>query len=357
MHPRHLAVPSVEAVSQDLSTGRPVIITDAQSDAHPTAVLACAAALASPTTIAFMVRHTSGFLEVAMPAADCTRLGLSAMSGADLSRDGSAQYTVTVDAIKGVGTGISAADRATTMRALADPHSKPLTFTRPGHVQPLATDHDGVLAHPDYAHAAIELARIAGTPLAISVGHLVSEVLPTEMADLGGAMRFAEVNGLHVVDVSEVIASCAHPNVFVADRKIIAVDTRHGRFTGRSFRLPGDQTEYLVLTTGDRHPTGPTAIHVHHDCLAQSLLADTCLCRIELERAMEAIARCGRGVVIYVRRAASIAACTDPGHTGLEPAIQQLLTQLSVEPLTDVNSIRSPATVSEQSTPLTQAIV
>ncbi len=164
------------------------------------AELVCSAALVSTATMDFLVRHTSGFVTIALPPAECDRLGLPPMHYATAGVD----YAVSVDAIDGVGTGISAHDRAVTSRALADPASQPEEFTRPGHTVPIRCATGGVLERPHRAEAALELTREADQAPAAVMATLVSTVDDRRMADLAEAVDFADHHHLTWLTVSEV---------------------------------------------------------------------------------------------------------------------------------------------------------
>lgn len=180
----------------EIAAGRPVVVSAGEGG-----VLAFAAEKATSSVMAFLVRHTSGLVAVALPEPDCDRLGLGPMAGAD-SRD--TPYTVTVDARDGVGTGISAADRAHTARLLAAAGTSAADLSRPGHVMGLRTHERGVLGRAAPAEAVVDLARLAGLRPAGVVAGIVSPRDPRRMAQQDELVEFAQAHGLTRVSAGEV---------------------------------------------------------------------------------------------------------------------------------------------------------
>src|ERR1051326_2699202 len=158
------AFASIDRAIAEVAAGRPVIVVD-DEERENEGDLIFAASQATPELLAFTVRHTSGYICVALTGADCDRLDLPPMYHTNQDKRGTA-YTVTVDAREGVSTGISAADRARTIRLLADPDAKSVDFVRPGHVVPLRAKEGGVLRRPGHTEASVDLARMAGLPSA-----------------------------------------------------------------------------------------------------------------------------------------------------------------------------------------------
>src|ERR1700747_2049783 len=160
--------------------------------------------MATPELVAFMVRYPSGYLCVPLAGAICDRLGLLPMYAVNQDKHGTA-YTVTVDARKGVGTGISASDRATTMRLLADPESVAEAFTRPGHVVPLRAKDGGVLRRPGHTEAAVDLARMAGLQPAGAICEIVSQKDEGSMAQTDELRVFADEHDLALITIADLI--------------------------------------------------------------------------------------------------------------------------------------------------------
>jgi len=171
---------TIERAVADIAAGKAVVVVD-DEDRENEGDLIFAAEKATPELVAFMVRYTSGYLCVPLSGEDCDRLGLPPMYSTNQDKHGTA-YTVTVDARVGIGTGISASDRAATMRLLADPDTGANDFTRPGHVVPLRAKEGGVLRRPGHTEAAVDLARMADLRPAGVICEIVSQKDEGEMA-------------------------------------------------------------------------------------------------------------------------------------------------------------------------------
>ncbi|MGH3450322.1 MAG: 3,4-dihydroxy-2-butanone-4-phosphate synthase [Haloechinothrix sp.] len=189
---------------EEIAVGRPVVIAERVGQGWE-GDLVIAAALATPTRVAFMVRHTSGFICTTITDDDAERLRLPPMAYVPGERR-FATCTVTVDASSGVSTGISARDRALTLRLLADPGTNHEQLTRPGHMVPVRVHHAGVLHRAGRPEAASDLARLAGVGPAVGFGAIVSERQPTAMADLFELRAFCDRNGFPLVSVRDVAA-------------------------------------------------------------------------------------------------------------------------------------------------------
>jgi 3,4-dihydroxy 2-butanone 4-phosphate synthase/GTP cyclohydrolase II len=201
----HAAFRRVEWGCHTLGRGRPIVLVD---DVHgdDEGMLVAVGEGVSTQLVAFLVRHTSGFLCVALPENDCDRLDLPllcASRAADGLRDA---FCVTVDAASGIGTGISARDRARTIGALASATASPTDFSRPGHVVPTRAHEGGVLARPGRAEAACDLARLAGRQPISVYAELVSVNSPVDVARDADARAFSSLHGLAVVRVSDLVA-------------------------------------------------------------------------------------------------------------------------------------------------------
>jgi 3,4-dihydroxy 2-butanone 4-phosphate synthase/GTP cyclohydrolase II len=291
---------SVEAAVDALADRRPVLVTNDRGEVSMMAV----AAAADVTVLAFMVRHTSGFVCVALPEADCDRLGLPPMQARG-ANGGHADFRVTVDAACGVGTGISARDRARTAALLADPASGPADFSRPGHVVPLATRTGGVLERPGDAEAGVDLAMLAGFAPAAVLARMVSPATSVRMATDHEVVGFGAEWGMPIVQVSALKtyrAARRPPATRMADT---ALPMSAG--TGRAVGYRGaDGSEYLVLVVGSVADGYAVPVYVHHECLLGDVFGSLrCACGHRLDRARRAILNGGLGVLIYRRGGSS----------------------------------------------------
>jgi 3,4-dihydroxy 2-butanone 4-phosphate synthase/GTP cyclohydrolase II len=229
---------TVERAVADIAAGRAVVVID-DEDRENEGDLIFAAEKATPELVAFMVRYTSGYLCVPLEGAICDRLGLLPMYAVNQDKHGTA-YTVTVDARVGVGTGISASDRATTMRLLADPSSGIDDFTKPGHVVPLRAKDGGVLRRPGHTEAAVDLARMAGLQPAGAICEIVSQKDEGAMAQTDELRIFADEHGLALISIADLIEYRRKHEKHV-ERVADDVHARPGRQVDPGVRLAVDQ--------------------------------------------------------------------------------------------------------------------
>ena len=295
---------SIQRAVVDIAAGKAVVVID-DEDRENQGDLMFAAEMATPELVAFVVRHTSGYLCVPLPGDDCDRLGLPPMVASSEDRRGAA-YTVTVDARRGVSSGISAADRAATVRSLASPNAVSADFTRPGHVIPLRAREGGVLRHPGRTEAAVDLARLAGLRPAGVICEIVSREDPTTMAQTDELREFADDHGLALISIVDLIAwRRTHEKqvLCVADARI---PTAHGTLRAMGYRSLFDEGEHVALVYGEiAGPDGDgcdVLVHVHSECLTGDVFGSLrCDCGPEFDASLKMIAKEGRGVVLYMR--------------------------------------------------------
>lgn len=290
----------IERAIADIAVGRPVVVVD-DEDRENEGDLIFAAQMATPELLAFMVRYTSGYVCVALTEEDCVRLDLPPMYHTNQDQRGTA-YTVTVDAREGVRTGISAADRATTMRLLADPDSTPHDFNRPGHVVPLRAKAGGVLRRPGHTEAAVDLARMAGLRPAGVLCELVSQKDEGDMARRDELEVFAADHGLVLITIADLIAYRRRTEKQVQRVAEARIPTVHGTFRAVGYDSLLDGIEHVALVYGDIGDGEDILVRVHSECLTGDVFGSLrCDCGPQLEAAMRAVAVVGRGVVLYVR--------------------------------------------------------
>jgi 3,4-dihydroxy 2-butanone 4-phosphate synthase/GTP cyclohydrolase II len=217
-----------------------------------------------------MVRYTSGYLCVPLDGAICDRLGLLPMYAVNQDKHGTA-YTVTVDAKNGVGTGISASDRATTMRLLADPSSVAEEFTKPGHVVPLRAKDGGVLRRPGHTEAAVDLARLAGLQPAGAICEIVSQKDEGAMAQTDELRVFADEHDLALISIADLIEWRRKHEKHIERVAEARIPTRHGEFRAVGYTSIYDDVEHVALVRGDiagPHGDGhDVLVRVHSECL------------------------------------------------------------------------------------------
>jgi 3,4-dihydroxy 2-butanone 4-phosphate synthase/GTP cyclohydrolase II len=297
---------SIERAVADIAAGKAVVVVD-DEDRENEGDLIFAAEKANPELVAFMVRYTSGFLCVPLTGADCDRLGLPPMYSTNQDKRGTA-YTVTVDARAGVGTGISASDRATTMRLLADPSTGAGDFTRPGHVVPLRALDGGVLRRPGHTEAAVDLARMADLRPVGVLCEIVSQKDEGEMARTDELRVFADEHELALISIADLIAWRRRHEKQVQRVAEARIPTPYGEFRAVGFESLFDGIEHVALVRGDLGIPGSTdrgeevLVRVHSECLTGDVFGSLrCDCGTQLDAALAAVASEGRGVVLYMR--------------------------------------------------------
>ena len=291
---------SVERAIADMAAGKPVVVVD-DADRENEGDLIFAAEMATPELVAFMVRYTSGYICVPLTASDCDRLELPPMYHTNQDKRGTA-YTVSVDAREGVTTGISAHDRAHTMRLLADPASTAVQFTRPGHVVPLRAKEGGVLRRPGHTEAAVDLCRLAGLRPAGVLCEIVSEKDVEDMARLDELEVFAAEHDLALISIADLIAYRHRTERQVERLAEARIPTTQGEFRSVGYRSLLDGTDHIALVKGEIGDGEDVLVRVHSECLTGDVFgSQRCDCGPQLQAALAAVAAEGRGVVLYVR--------------------------------------------------------
>src|ERR1700710_110154 len=291
---------SVERAVADIAAGKAVVVID-DEERENEGDLIFAAEMATPELVAFMVRYTSGYLCVPLGGDICDRLGLLPMYAVNQDKHGTA-YTVTVDARSGVGTGISASDRSTTMRLLPDPAATADQFTKPGHVVPLRAKDGGVLRRPGHTEAAVDLAVLAGLHPAGVLCEIVSEKDPAGMARAEELRVFADEHDLALVSIADLIAYRRRFEKLVERIASARVPLRYGEYTAVGYSSNYDQREHVAFVFGDLADGEDVLVRVHSECLTGDVFGSLrCDCGPQLDAALAAVAHEGRGVVLYIR--------------------------------------------------------
>ncbi len=305
----------VERAIEALAAGRSVVVVDDEGRENE-GDLIFAASSATAEQTAFMVRHTSGFICVGMTGADLDRLHLPPMTAVNQDRKGTA-YSVTVDARAVESTGISATDRATTIRVLADPVTTADDLTRPGHVMPLRAVPGGVLRRPGHTEAAVDLVRMAGLPPAGALCEMVND--DGTMMDAPACREFCDAHGLPLVSIADLIRYRLATETLVERVADAAVPTGHGAFRAIGYRSKVDGSAHVALVKGEIGDGEDVLVRVHAECaLGDVFDSRLCTCRTKLEDALGTISAEGRGVLVYVRPQADQILVTDRstlGHT------------------------------------------
>jgi 3,4-dihydroxy 2-butanone 4-phosphate synthase/GTP cyclohydrolase II len=288
----------VEQAVADIASGKVVVVVD-DEDRENEGDLVAAASKATPAMLAFMIRYTSGVICVPMEGAELDRLKLPPMTAVNEDRKRTA-YSVSVDARDGVSTGISAADRAHTVRVLVDSATEPFELTRPGHVFPLRAVEGGVLRRTGHTEAAVDLARLAGLTPAGVLAEVVND--DGTMTRLPGLREFADEHGLTLVSIADLVTYRRRTENLVRRIAEARLPTRHGGFRAVGYRSTVDATEHLALVRGDLGDGQDVLVRLHSECLTGDVLGSLrCDCGPQLDAALRTVAEEGRGVVVYLR--------------------------------------------------------
>jgi 3,4-dihydroxy 2-butanone 4-phosphate synthase/GTP cyclohydrolase II len=284
---------------EDLRQGKLVVVVD-DEDRENEGDLILAAEKATPEAINFMAKEGRGLICVPMLAEDLERLGITPMVREQEDRFGTA-FTVSVDARRGITTGISAADRAFTIQVLADPDSKPGDLVRPGHVFPLKYRVGGVLRRAGHTEASVDLALLAGLrPVAV-----LCEIMKDDgtMARLPDLQEFCEKHGLQMISIAELIRYRRQNEKLV--RRVLEqqLPTETGSWKLIVYRTTTEDDDSIALVKGDICGNGPVLARIHSECLTGEVFGCLkCDCGEQLRAAMRQIEREGRGVVLYMRQ-------------------------------------------------------
>ena len=290
----------IEEALADFRTGKFVIIVDAD-DRENEGDLTIAAEFAAPEAINFMVREGRGLICLAMTGERLDKLSIPMMVSANdnTARFGTA-FTVSVEARHGVSTGISAFDRATTIRAMIDPATHPNDIARPGHVFPLRAAEGGVLARPGQTEASVDLARLAGLYPAAVICEIMSE--DGTMARLPELKIFAVQHGLKIISIADLIAYRYRVESFIRRAAETTLPTAYGRFRVTAYENTLTGEHHLALTMGEMSGA-PPLVRLHSECLTGDALgSQRCDCGAQLAEAQRLVGAEGRGVIVYLRQ-------------------------------------------------------
>ena len=298
---RRTPAEAVQTAVAALAAGRMVVVVD-DADREDEGDLVVAAELATTETMAFLVRHSTGIVCAPMSTARAEALRLPLMVNDNTDSHGTA-FTVTVDAV-GTGTGVSAEDRTTTVRALADEGTIPAQLRRPGHVFPLIAREGGVLVRAGHTEAAVDLTTMAGLSGVGVIGEIVDE--DGSMRRGASLTAFAATHGLPVLAIADLVRHRRATERLVELVGSAHMPTEFGDFRALAYRSTVDGTEHLALVMGDvaaasRAPRG-ALVRVHSECLTGDILGSLrCDCGGQLEQALAAVAAEGVGAVVYLR--------------------------------------------------------
>jgi 3,4-dihydroxy 2-butanone 4-phosphate synthase/GTP cyclohydrolase II len=290
---------AVEDAIAAVGRGEIVVVVD-DEDRENEGDLIMAADAVTPEKIAFFIAHTSGLICAPLTPERVEHLDLPLMVSNNTEIQRTA-FTVSVDYRHGTTTGISASDRSTTIKALADPHTRPSDLNRPGHIFPLRYRPGGVLKRAGHTEAAVDLARAAGMAPAGVLCEVVSED-KSSMARLAELELFSKKHGLHLISIADLIRYRRRNDKLVRRIASARIPTQYGEFTCYAYESVLDGEQHVALVKGDVDGADNVLVRVHSECLTGDVFGSLrCDCGTQLEGAMATIAENGSGAIVYLR--------------------------------------------------------
>lgn len=289
---------SIDSALQDLRGGRFVILVD-DEDRENEGDLVMAAECVTPEAINFMAKHARGLICLTLTSERADELQLHPQTSENTAPFGTA-FTVSIDAARDVTTGISAADRATTIRMAVDPKCHASDFTKPGHIFPLRAHQGGVLKRAGQTEGSIDLAKLAG----MSPAGVICEIMNDDgtMARIPDLMEFAKEHQLKLITIKDLIHYRLSRETFVHQAATAHMPTIFGMFEAMVFENELDNGNHIALVKGQIDES-PTLVRVHSGCLTSDIFGSLrCDCRDQLHRAMELIEKEGKGVLLYLNQ-------------------------------------------------------
>ena len=296
---KDIRLDTIEEAIEEFRAGNFVVVVD-DEDRENEGDLIIAAEMITPEKVNFMLKHARGVLCAPITISRCEELQLPHQVMDNTSILGT-PFTVTIDKLEGCTTGVSAKDRAATIRALADPASTPETFGRPGHVNPLYAQDKGVLRRAGHTEAAVDLARLAGMYPAGALMEIMNE--DGSMARLPELRRFADEFGLKLVSIHDLIAYRLKEESMVERGVEVHLPTEYGDFHLIPFKQKSNGLEHVALFKGSWKPEEPILVRVHSSCVTGDIFGSKrCDCGEQLHKAMQMIDAAGKGVVVYLNQ-------------------------------------------------------
>lgn len=290
---------SIEDAIKDFAKGKMVIVVD-DADRENEGDIIVAAEKITPEQVNFMLKNARGVLCVPLTISRCAALELPHQVEKNTSMLGT-PFTITVDKLEGCSTGVSIEDRCATIRALADPTSTPDTFGRPGHINPLYAQDQGVLKRAGHTEAAVDLARLAGLQPVAALMEIMSD--DGTMARLPELRRRADEWGLKLVAIKDLIAYRLEKEQLVEKGVEVDMPTEYGHFRLIPFRQKNNGLEHIAIIKGDVADGEPVLVRVHSSCATGDIFGSLrCDCGEQLHEAMKMIEREGRGAVVYLNQ-------------------------------------------------------
>ncbi len=296
---KSIALDSVDDALDAFRKGEFVIVVD-DEDRENEGDFITAAEMITPEKVNFMLKNGRGVLCAPITIERAEQLELNHMVSDNTSILGT-PFTVTVDLLEGCTTGVSAHDRAATIRALADPNTKASDFGRPGHINPLYAQNRGVIRRAGHTEAAVDLARLAGLQPAAALIEIMNE--DGTMARLPQLRKVADQYGLKLISIKDLIAYRIKGECLVEHGSEVQLPTIYGDFRLIAFRQKSNGKEHIALIKGSWQPDEPILVRVHSSCMTGDIFGSRrCECGEQLHKAMETIDKEGKGVIVYLNQ-------------------------------------------------------
>ena len=290
---------TIKEALDDFRKGKIVIVVD-DEDRENEGDFIVAAEMITPETVNFMLKNGRGVLCATITISRCKELQLEPQVSSNTSLLGT-PFTVTVDKVEGCTTGVSTADRAATIKALADPTSKPETFARPGHINPLYAQDNGVLRRAGHTEASIDLARLAGLYPAAALIEIMNE--DGTMARMPQLIEIAKENNFKIISIKDLIEYRLKLESLVEKGEEVDMPTEHGHFRLIPFRQKSNGLEHIALIKGEWNEDEPVIVRVHSSCMTGDIFgSQRCDCGAQLHEAMKLIEKTGKGVIVYLNQ-------------------------------------------------------
>ena len=290
---------TIEEALDDFRKGKIVIVVD-DEDRENEGDFIVAAEMITPETVNFMLKNGRGVLCAPITISRCKELQLEPQVSSNTSLLGT-PFTVTVDKVEGCTTGVSTADRAATIKALADPTSKPDTFARPGHINPLYAQDNGVLRRAGHTEASIDLARLAGLYPAAALIEIMNE--DGTMARMPQLIEIAKENNFKIISIKDPTEYRLKFQSLVEKGEEVDMPTEHGHFRLIPFRQKSNGLEHIALIKGEWNEDEPVIVRVHSSCMTGDIFgSQRCDCGAQLHEAMKLIEKTGKGVIVYLNQ-------------------------------------------------------
>jgi 3,4-dihydroxy 2-butanone 4-phosphate synthase/GTP cyclohydrolase II len=294
-----MKINTIEEAIEDFREGKFLIVVD-DEDRENEGDFIIAAEKITPEKVNFMLKHARGLLCAPITISRCNELDLPRQVSDNTSILGT-PFTVTIDKIEGCSTGVSVADRAATIRALADPNSTPQTFGRPGHINPLYAQEKGVLRRAGHTEATIDMARLAGLYPAGALMEIMNE--DGTMARMPELQKIAEKFGIKIITIHDLIAYRLRTETIVEKGEEADLPTAYGHFRIIPFRQKSNGLEHMALIKGTWKEDEPVLVRVHSSCATGDIFGSKrCECGEQLHLAMQAVEKEGKGAIIYLNQ-------------------------------------------------------